>query len=334
WLHNRLGKSKVEDKTFLKEWFSSFPDTFDSVVSLNANQSALVFEPAKEELRRLERFLVTSRGLAMAMPAMFGIDSMKTDEAQFYVETMARWAWGIVLSRTGVARVKEATGLTREMVLLLPAVSLVNTVQDGWNLEVPACDYKECLVRARRDLHKGDELTMDYGLKSNLEFLLYDGFTIPGNKLGYPMALNYTASGNDSISLLMKKHNIFKQCVDPFVVGDESDWKRMLKCSRLAQYAQVADVVALKQLWSTPAFDEIPGQLSPQDIQALRFVLESCQQRVDDITNIFSTTNVTALLETGDTFNDKLISAVRQELNAAKMWRDAAQALMTEHSTN
>eukprot|EP00453_Perkinsus_chesapeaki_P002499 CAMPEP_0185913948 /NCGR_PEP_ID=MMETSP0924C-20121207/717_1 /TAXON_ID=321610 /ORGANISM="Perkinsus chesapeaki, Strain ATCC PRA-65" /LENGTH=46 /DNA_ID= /DNA_START= /DNA_END= /DNA_ORIENTATION= len=45
------------------------------------------------------------------MPAVFGIDSMETEEAQFHLETMARWAWGIVLSRTGVARVKEATGL-------------------------------------------------------------------------------------------------------------------------------------------------------------------------------------------------------------------------------
>lgn len=31
----------------------------------------------------------------------------------------------------------------------------------------------------------GEELTMDYGLKSNLQFLIFGGFTIQGNELGY-----------------------------------------------------------------------------------------------------------------------------------------------------
>ncbi|KAF4724563.1 hypothetical protein FOZ62_025649, partial [Perkinsus olseni] len=76
WLHNRLGKSRVTDKELLKQWFNSLPDSFDSIVRFNTNQSALLFGPAREELRRLEKFLVTCRSLAAVMPSMFGIESM------------------------------------------------------------------------------------------------------------------------------------------------------------------------------------------------------------------------------------------------------------------
>lgn len=35
-----------------------------------------------------------------------------------------------------MARVREATGAERDLVLLLPGVSLVNTAMDDWNLQV------------------------------------------------------------------------------------------------------------------------------------------------------------------------------------------------------
>ncbi|EER03935.1 hypothetical protein Pmar_PMAR017349 [Perkinsus marinus ATCC 50983] len=279
WLHNRLGKSRVTDKELLKQWFSSFPDSFDSVVRFNTNQSALVFEPARGELRRLERFLVTCRSFATVMPTMFGIESMESAEAQLHVETLARWAWGIVLSRTGVARVKEATGAERDLVLLLPGVSLVNTAMDDWNLQ---------LLRVGH-LMAGEELTMDYGLKSNLQFLVFGGFTIPGNELGYPMRMNLTARmGKDM----------------PSESGSEA------------------------QSWDSGELEHPPSQLSSQDERALRTIITNLQERVEEITRSLASVDIPAMEADKDPLSAKLVGVVRQELNAAIAWREKAEAVM------
>ncbi|KAF4719302.1 hypothetical protein FOZ63_028221, partial [Perkinsus olseni] len=333
WLHNRLGKSRVTDKELLKQWFNSLPDSFDSIVRFNTNQSALLFGPAREELRRLEKFLVTCRSLAAVMPSMFGIESMESEAAQLHIETLARWAWGVILSRTGVAKVKEATGAERDLVLLLPGVSLLNTAMGNWNLQDPECSHEGCSVRARRFIRKGEELTMDYGLKSNLQFLIYGGFTIPENHLGCvggtfhltSRILNVTKSGSEAEAWM--KESQFSKCRDPFVIGLDSDWDRMVKCSRSAQYAVENNTSHLKQLWASGALDHLPSELSSLDLQALQSITTSLRERVDEINRRLASVDITVMEADSDPLGSKLLDVVRQELEAAIAWRDKAEAL-------
>ncbi|KAF4725213.1 hypothetical protein FOZ63_019136, partial [Perkinsus olseni] len=190
----------------------------------------------------------------------------------------------------------------------------------------PECSHEGCSVRARRFIRKGEELTMDYGLKSNLQFLIRGGFTIPGNHLGYPIQLNFTKSGSDAESWM--KESQFSKCRDPFVIGLDSDWGRMVKCSRSAQYAAESDASHLKQLWSSGALDHLPSELSSLDVKALQSIASSLQERVDEINRRLASVDIPTMETDSDPLSSKLLDVVRQELEAAIAWRDKAGALV------